>query len=98
MCIRDSPGVRVNLPAITEKDKRDIKFGIQNKVDFIALSFVREASDIKSLQTLLGEDERGTKIIAKLEDQEAIKKYAGNHKSLRRGYGCKGRLRSGNSF
>ena len=67
------PGVRVNLPAITEKDKRDIKFGIQNKVDFIALSFVREASDIKSLQTLLGEDKRGTKIIAKLEDQEAIK-------------------------
>ena len=66
------PGVRVNLPAITEKDKRDIKFGIQNKVDFIALSFVREASDIKSLQTLLGEDKRGTKIIAKLEDLSLI--------------------------
>ena len=67
------PGVRVNLPAITDQDQRDIKFGIQNKEDFIALSFVREASDIKSLQTLLGEDKRGTKIIAKLEDQEAIK-------------------------
>ena len=40
---------------------------------FIALSFVSEYSDIKSLQALLGEDERGTKIIAKLEDQEAIK-------------------------
>ena len=44
------PGVRVNLPAITQKARRDIIFGIQHDVDYIALSFVREASDILQLK------------------------------------------------
>ena len=43
------PGIRVNLPAITEKDKRDIDFGVKRGVDFIALSFVCEAKVISSL-------------------------------------------------
>ncbi len=67
------PGIRVNLPAITEKDKRDIDFGVKRGVDFIALSFVREAEDISSLKKILGENQNGIKIVAKLEDQEAIK-------------------------
>lgn len=66
------PGIRVNLPAITEKDKRDIDFGVKRGVDFIALSFVREAEDINSLKKILGENQNGIKIVAKLEDQEAI--------------------------
>lgn len=66
------PGIRVNLPAITEKDRRDIEFGIEQGVDFIALSFVREASDILQLRELLGNKSEEIKIIAKLEDQEAI--------------------------
>ena len=66
------PGIRVNLPAITEKDKRDIDFGVKRGVDFIALSFVREAEDISSLKKILGENQNGIKIVAKLEDQEAI--------------------------
>ena len=66
------PGIRGNLPAITEKDRRDIEFGIEQGVDFIALSFVREASDILQLRELLGNKSEEIKIIAKLEDQEAI--------------------------
>ena len=48
------PGIRVNLPAITEKDEKDIRFGLERDVDFIALSFVREANDIRQLRHLLG--------------------------------------------
>ena len=66
------PGIRVNLPAITEKDLRDIEFGMSQGVDFIALSFVREAADIEQLRALLDQRADQTKIIAKLEDQEAI--------------------------
>lgn len=66
------PGIRVNLPAITDKDRRDIEFGIQQGVDFIALSFVRQADDIHELRELLGDRADKIKIVAKLEDQEAI--------------------------
>ncbi|MBQ0719683.1 MAG: pyruvate kinase [Gammaproteobacteria bacterium] len=66
------PGVRVKLPAITEKDKKDIAFARAQQVDFIALSFVRRASDIAELQQLLGDDIKKIKIIAKIEDQEGL--------------------------
>lgn len=66
------PGIRVNLPAITDKDRRDIEFGMQQGVDFIALSFVRQADDIHELKELLGDKADKIKIVAKLEDQEAI--------------------------
>ena len=68
------PGIKVNLPAITKKDKRDILFGIGAAIDYVALSFVREASDVLQLRKLLA-DHGGetTKIIAKIEDQEGVK-------------------------
>jgi pyruvate kinase len=66
------PGIRVNLPAITDKDRRDIQFGMQQGVDFIALSFVRQADDVNQLRELLGDRSDDIKIIAKLEDQEGI--------------------------
>ena len=66
------PGVRVNLPAITQKDRRDIKFGISRDVDYIALSFVREAADVLQLKELLGDKIGKIKIIAKIEDQEGV--------------------------
>ena len=66
------PGIRVNLPAITDKDRRDIEFGMEQGVDFIALSFVRQAEDIHALRELLGDKADKIKIVAKLEDQEAI--------------------------
>ncbi|MEM8593773.1 MAG: pyruvate kinase [Pseudomonadota bacterium] len=67
------PGIKVNLPSITAKDKEDILFGIEQEVDFIALSFVRCADDIKELKTLLGDKANKIKIIAKIEDQEALR-------------------------
>ena len=67
------PGIRVNLPAITQKDTKDILFGLERDVDFIALSFVREAEDIQQLKALLGEKVGKVKIVAKIEDQEGVR-------------------------
>lgn len=68
------PGIRVNLPAITKKDERDIAFGVEQGVDFIALSFVREANDIVQLREFLAAHQgANTKIIAKIEDQEGVR-------------------------
>lgn len=67
------PGIRVNLPAITKKDREDILFARSEQVDFIALSFVREANDVLELKDLM-DDKRGKiKIIAKIEDQQGIR-------------------------
>ncbi len=66
------PGIRVNLPAITKKDQADILFGIEHQVDFIALSFVREAGDVRELKSLLGNKAGKIKIISKIEDQSGM--------------------------
>lgn len=67
------PNVRVKLPYMSEKDKGDILFGIENDVDFIAASFVRCAADVKTIRNLLKEN-GGEKIhiIAKIENQEGV--------------------------
>lgn len=69
------PGIKVNLPSITQKDIKDISFGLENEVDFIALSFVRSADDIRQLRTIIDEKNSHAQIIAKIEDQEAVKNY-----------------------
>ena len=66
------PGVKVRLPALTAKDRADIAVGVEEKVDYFALSFVREADDIDILRRLLSELASPAHIIAKLEDQSAI--------------------------
>lgn len=66
------PGIRVNLPAITDKDRADIAFGLEHGIDFIALSFVREAEDVHQLRELLGERRSQVKIIAKIEDHLGV--------------------------
>ena len=66
------PGIRVNLPAITKKDTADLLFGMEQQVDFIALSFVREAEDIRELKALMGDKVGKIKIIAKIEDQSGV--------------------------
>lgn len=66
------PGIRVNLPAITAKDRRDIEFGMEHEVDFIALSFVRSADDVHELREMLAGRAPNIKIIAKIEDQEGV--------------------------
>lgn len=66
------PGVSIKLPALTDKDKEDIVFGIQNGFDFIAASFVRNADAIKEIKKILEEHGSDMKIIAKIENQEGI--------------------------
>ena len=66
------PGIRINLPSITEKDKSDIAFGLKENVDFIALSFVRDASDIEDLKKILKTKIEKIKIISKIEDREGL--------------------------
>ncbi|MDB6064270.1 MAG: pyk [Pedosphaera sp.] len=68
------PGVRVSLPAMTEKDIADVALGLELAVDYIALSFVRSARDIRELRKLVDKNKKHRPlIIAKIEDQEAIK-------------------------
>src|SRR5699024_1289240 len=69
----DLPGVSVNLPGLTEKDKEDVLFGIEQGVDFIAASFVRRPQDVLEIRELL-EQNKGDyiKIIPKIENQEGI--------------------------
>ena len=67
------PGVKVNLPPLTEKDLADVALGAELQVDFVALSFCREASDIEALRKVLFEHSSGARIIAKIEDQLAVK-------------------------
>ncbi len=66
------PRVKLNLPSISEKDKRYIDFAIENDIDFIAHSFVRSAEDVKDVQKLLDEKNSQIKIIAKIENQEGV--------------------------
>jgi pyruvate kinase len=66
------PGVKVNLPSFTEKDRADSVVGLEEGIDFLALSFVREAKDIELLRAFLHEKKSKVRIIAKIEDQSAI--------------------------
>ena len=66
------PGVKVDLPALTDKDRADVAVGCEVGVDFYALSFVREAADVHALRTLLAQHESNAHIISKIEDQSAI--------------------------
>lgn len=67
------PGVSTKLPGITEKDRNDIIFGIENDIDYIAASFVRRASDVQEIKDLLAEhNATHIQIIPKIENQEGI--------------------------
>jgi len=66
------PGVRLTIPALTEKDKADLAFGLKQEVDFVALSFVRDAKDLEELKVLIGDHWPPVFLIAKLEKPEAI--------------------------
>jgi len=67
------PGVRISLPGITEKDVADIRFGIEQGIDFIAASFVRKASDVLEIRELLERHGAGhIQIISKIENQEGV--------------------------
>ena len=67
------PGIRVNLPALTNKDLLDLDLAAELQVDFVAISFVRDAEHIRYLREKLAESDSRAKIVAKIEDQEAVK-------------------------
>ena len=66
------PGRHIDLPALTEKDKHNILFAIEQDIDFIAHSFVRNAQDVKAVQDILDEHHSDIKIISKIENQEGV--------------------------
>lgn len=66
------PGVHIHLPALTEKDKANIKLAIEEDIDFIAHSFVRNKEDVKAVQDILDENNSDIQIIAKIENQEGV--------------------------
>lgn len=66
------PGEHINLPALTEKDKRNILLAIDEDIDFIAHSFVRSAEDVHEVQKILDEHHSDIKIISKIENQEGV--------------------------
>lgn len=66
------PNVNVSAPSLTEKDEIDLKFGLKNGVDFIALSFVRNAEDIKKVKYIMHKLKVNTPIVAKIEKPEAV--------------------------
>lgn len=66
------PGVRINLPAITERDKKFIELAVKHDIDFIAHSFVRNREDVEAVQQILDELGSPIKIIAKIENQEGV--------------------------
>lgn len=66
------PQTKLSIPALTEKDKLDLEFGIQQKVDWIGLSFVRKAQDIIELKEIIDGHEWKPRVIAKIEKPEAL--------------------------
>jgi pyruvate kinase len=66
------PGVRINLPAVTDRDKEFIKFAAEKDIDFVAHSFVRSKADMMEVQAELDKYKSAVKIIAKIENQEGV--------------------------
>lgn len=68
------PGVKVDLPALSEKDLSDLEFGVRSGVDYVALSFVQKAADVRQLKKLIkSHTTRNVKVIAKIETIDALK-------------------------
>jgi pyruvate kinase len=66
------PGVKLSTPALTDKDRRDLAFGVQHGVDYVALSFVRQAADVTECKALIKSLGGSCPVIAKIEKREAI--------------------------
>jgi len=71
------PGLTVDLPAVTDKDIRDIAFGVKHGVDMIAASFIRTAENVKTIRALPGVQENQIMIISKIESQEGLDNFNG---------------------
>ena len=72
------PGVKIEARALTEKDKKDLRFGLGNGVDFVALSFVKKAGDLLAVRAIMEKRKTKTKLIAKIETLEAVENLDGD--------------------
>src|SRR5207248_9863781 len=66
------PGVALSIPALTEKDRKDLEFGLDHGIDAVALSFVRTAADVKMVKQIIASHGSDVPVIAKLEKPQAI--------------------------
>ena len=66
------PGAALTIPALTDKDRRDLEFGLRHDVDLVAISFVRSASDVREVKQLIADHGADVPVIAKLEKPQAL--------------------------
>jgi len=66
------PGTKLSTPSLTEKDKKDLAFGLKNRVDYVALSFVRTPEDVAELKDLIKKSNLNIPVISKIEKPEAV--------------------------
>ena len=77
-------GGGISAPALSDKDREDIRFAAEERVDYVAVSFARDAADIEQARALLRDAGGDARVVAKIERHEAIENLAEHHRGLRR--------------